>query len=166
MGRHSVEHKELANKRILTFLLERKTCAARLKAVTGITESLLKCRSTNGDRKKKYREELANAHKVLCCKATDLEEFRQKNIELDSKYEQSLKRNSELADRNVRLLNKLRDMEYHISNSNQQREMRIKAEEDCGRYLDEKRKTEEENRRLKEKIAAMSQTDQVSSVVE
>ena len=166
MGRNSKEHIELVNKRVFTFLLERKTCTARLKAVTAITESLLKCRSTNGDRKKKYRAQLENSHKVLCCLATDSEEHRQKFRQLESKYEQAIRKNVELSDLNVALYEKLRRMENLAETSELQKNARLSAEEDCGKYLREKRAAQEENERLREEVERLKATcriDQVSS---
>ena len=152
MGRNTKEHNELVKKRIFTFLLERKTCAARLKAVTGITESLLKCRSTNGDRKKKYRAELGNAHKVLCSLATDSEEHRQKYRQLETKYEQAIRKNAEVSDENVGLHEKLRYMNNVTEMSEIQKKARLLVEEDYGKLLKEKREIQEENKRLRRQI--------------
>ena len=153
MGRNSKEHKELCNKKILQYLLKRDTCASRLKAVTGITDSLLKCRSMNADRKREYRAQLENSHKVLCCMATDLEEFKETYRELDSKYKQATRSKAELSDQNVKLHTKLQKMNFFKDTCEMQKKMRCQAEEDCGRYLREKREALEENKALREEIA-------------
>ena len=166
MGRNTKEHTELVNKRIYSFLLERQTCTARLKAVTCITESLLKCRSTNGDRKKKYRAQLENSHKVLCSLATDSEEYREKYKQSQKKYEQATRRNTELSDENVALYGKLRRMNNLAETSEIQKKARLLAEEDCGKLLKDKLEIVEENNKLRkelEKLKAISQNDQVSS---
>ena len=154
MGRNTKEHTELVNKKVFTFLLERKECAARLKAVTNITESLLKCR--NGERKKKYKQQLGNAHKVLCSLATDAAENRQKYRRLDVNYEKAMRKNRELSDENVELHEKVRKWDQLQETSETQKQMRFKAEEDCGLLLTENNKLREEIKKLKNQISEAS----------
>ena len=155
MGRNTKELNELVNKRVFKYLLERQSAAARLKAVRTVTERLLKTRSSNGDRKKLYKDQLDNAHKVLCCLATDGEELLEKHKKLKSDYDQVIKSRSEVSDMNVALHEKLRKMNYIIATSETQKELRFKAEEDCGRFLQEKRKALDESARLKEENRAL-----------
>ena len=154
MGRLPKLHKELITKKSFKFLLERKTTEERLKAVSNITESLLKSRSS--DRRQKFRHQLNNAHQVLCVTATDFDELRDKYNELNSKYEEALQRRTEQNNKNVALHQKNMEMESVKRNSALNQEARLRAEMDCEKFM-------RENEELRKKLAKSTlKTDQVS----
>ena len=151
MGRLSREHVELTTKRVFSFLLERESCVARLVAVTKITESLMKTRSSNGVRKKNYRDQLDNAHKVLCSLATDSEEYKQKYIKMKDKNDNLSHKNANLSDENVKLLHKLSKFEQCKALCKTHEQARTKAEEDCETFMKENKLLKDEISRLQKK---------------
>ena len=166
MGRNSKEHIELTTKKIYKYLIERETCSKRLKAVQTITNSLLKCRSTNGERKRKYRAELDNAHRVLCSGMADGEEYRQKYLDIQTKYTQAIQKRTKVQDENVALSWKVRDMERIKYAYERHKDFRLQTEQDCGVILEEKRTALRKCARLEEELAKLKATlksDPVSS---
>ena len=147
MGRNSKEHIELKTKTIYQYLVERDSCSKRLLAVQKMTNSLLKCRSTNGERKKKYRSELDNAHRVLCSAAADLIESRERILELEEEATHARAKKAQILDDNVALSWKLRELEDMKRQSDRQKEYRLRTEEDCGKFY-------RENEKLKDELVA------------
>ena len=180
MGRNSKEHIELKTKNIYQYLVERDSCSKRLLAVQKMTNSLLKCRSTNGERKKKYRSELDNAHRVLCSAAADLIESDKIILKLKEEATHARAKKAQILDDNVALSWKLRELEDMKRQSDRQKEYRLKTEEDCGKFYrenerlkeemeaakDKRKKLIEKNKKLEEELAKLKATlksDPVSS---
>lgn len=150
MGRLSKEHKELITKKSFRFLLERKTTEERLKAVSSITESLLKSRSS--DRRQKFRDQLRNAHEVLCVTSTDFSELREKYNQLNSKYEQVLKKRTEQDNIHVAMHQKCMNIESVKRNSALNQDARLRAEMDCEKFM-------KDNEELRKKLKIAMKTE-------
>ena len=172
MGRNSKEHIELTTKKIYKYLVEREACSKRLLAVQKLTNSLLKCRSTNGERKKKYRAELDNAHRVLCSSAADLVQSKERILELEEQATHARAKKAQILDDNVALSWKLKELEDMKRQSERQKEYRLKTEEDCGKFYrenerlkeemeagkDKRKKLVEKNKKLEEELATLKAT--------
>ena len=137
--------------------MERESTQKRFAVVEKLTDQVLKCR--NAVRKKDYRRQLENAHKVLCSLATDSEEYKAKYFAEKKKYAEMAAKKAEWGDDAVALRNKLLEMDRIASNCEQQKQLRLNAEEDCGKLLDEKRealrkidKAVKKNKRLQKEL--------------
>ena len=137
--------------------MERESTKKRFAIVEQLTDQVLKCR--NWSRKKEYRAQLENAHKVLCSLATDSEEYKTKYFDLKEEHAKAVKKRAEWANQATTLQTKLLEMDRISRSCEQQKQLRLNAEEDCGKLLDEKRKalqkrdkSVEINKRLQKKL--------------
>ena len=156
MGRNSKEKVELTTKRVWSYLMDRETTKKRFAVVEQLTEQVLKCR--NSARKKQYREQLENAHKVLCSLATDSEEYKTKYFDMKEEHAQTVKKRAEWANKattlQTTLQTKLLEMDRISRSCEQHKQLRQKAEDDCGQLLNEKRKAVDQRDRALEKLDA------------
>ena len=137
--------------------MERESTQKRFAVVEQLTDQVLKCR--NAVRKKDYRRQLENAHKVLCSLATDSEEYKTKYFDLKEEHAQAVKKRAEWANQATTLQTKLLEMDRISRSCEQQKQLRLNAEEDCGKLLDEKRealrkidKAVKKNKRLQKEL--------------
>jgi len=150
MGRNSKEKVELTTKRVWSYLMDRETTKKRFAVVEQLTDQVLRCR--NSARKKQYREQLENAHKVLCSLATDSEEYKTKYFDMKEEHAQAVKKRAEWANQATTLQTKLLEMDRISRSCEQHKQLRQKAEDDCGQLLDEKRKAVDQRDRALEKV--------------
>ena len=137
MPRLSKEKKELILGKVYPFLMDRPDTAKKYKIVSDILQSILKTKSNNGTRRKKYLDELQNCFQKLTSQSTDLIETRQKLKQVRNDLERQSRKRCEIQD-------KLIEAEYQNSlyseykaRFEEQRKCCTRSEQDYGILLRE-----------------------------
>lgn len=163
MPRVSKQKKELTERRVLPFYLERPDTQKKFDVVSGLLQSVLKTRSTNKERKDNYIKKLENCLKVLCCHSTDLLESREKIKAAQKEIGRQNDLRSECQDQVLTLERKLRETSEYKARFKEERELKYKSETDVGKGLKEitslekqVKELEAKNEKLKKKLANQS----------
>ena len=151
MPKVSKEKKELTERRVPRFYLERLDTQKKLVVVSGLLQSILKTRSTNKKRKDNYIEKLENCFKVLCSHSTDLLESKEKLKIAQKEIGRQNDLRSECQDNVITLERKLRGASEYKARFHQERELKYKAEEDIRKNLSQINNLEKQIEELKTK---------------
>ena len=149
MPRVSKERKELTEKKVLRYLLQRPDTEKKLNVVSGLLNSILKTRSTNNQRKQGYIEQLENCFKVLCTHSTDLLETRERLETAQKEIGRQNDLRCQSQDQVLILKRKLKEALRYKVRFHEERKLKYKAEADVGQQL-------RENNILREKLAEQS----------
>ena len=124
----------------------------KLKVVNGLLQQILRTKTTNNTRRKRYISEIQNSLKVLCSESTDLVETKKKLEETRASSERHSRKRTVLCDRVIELERLNIELSVLPARLEAERDSKHHMEESYGRLLAKNTKLEEKVRILTEKL--------------